>query len=282
MRPIRGALAAVAAVVTTGGLVAACGSSTHGGGVTVEPGPAALARAYTAVQSARSSRVSFEFQITTAAGSENGSGGGDFRWSPVEGALTMKIDVASQNVTVPMRMIGDTIYEELPSAIPQLGGKRWVGLSLAGFVNYPSAGFDPSQELSLLAAQASSVTKVGTVKVLGVPTTEYVAVLDVAKPSPYIGPEGRQLIQNLAASGLTSVPVSVWIDSAGRPRQMKITETLARPPAGAPASSAAAYPITVTYTMNFTDFGIPVTVTAPPASQVDSLSLQRLLQMEGS
>lgn len=270
----------VAAFALGGASLAACGSGSHR--VTVDD---PLANAYRATQASRSAKVKFDVSVTTAASSQGlvESGSGVFAWKPLAGALDITVDAAGQKLTLPARVVGTSVYVQLPAgAAPQLGGKTWLGLDLSGLVTSSSfAGMDPSQELSLLEAKAQSVTKVGTETVDGTATTHYRAVVDLTKTAN-LGPEGRQMVQQLAGAGATTMPTDVWIDSAGRPAQLEITITLPRAPASVSGAAAAAFPETTHMKMDFSDWGIPVQVTAPPAGQVDSMTWQQLQQLSGA
>lgn len=273
--------AVVAAIGLSGGTLAACGSGTHR--VTVDNTP--LANAYRATQAARSAKVKLDVRVTTASSSQAvaESGSGAFAWKPLAGQMNITVNVAGQKLTLPARIVGSTVYIQLPAAAaPQLGGKTWLGLDLSGLSTSSSfAGVDPSQELSLLEAQAQSVTKVGTETVNGIATTHYRAIVDLKKTGN-LGPEGKQMVQQLAGAGVATMPTDVWIDSAGRPAQIEIVITVPRAPSGVSGAAAAAFPETTHLTMDFSDWGTAVQVTAPPASQVDSMTWQQLQQLSGA
>ncbi len=191
---------------------------------------------------------------------------------------------------------GTDLYLQAPQLASLAGGKTWLKVPIAP----PAAGSgtgsgagalsggalgDPSKILGLLAQYGGKVTTVGPATVGGMPTTEYRADISLSQVAakapaavrhPFSGTD-RQGLQRL---GITSIPVSVWIGSDGRLRQVQVTVDLTHASlpdlglgAGSAGSSTAppALPV-VTETIGLTDYGVPVTVTPPPASQVADLS----------
>ncbi len=85
----------------------------------------------------------------------------------------------------------------------------------------------------------------------GVATTHYYVVVDVAKlPTSYAGRSA------LVQAGIATLPINLYLDSAGRPVQ--VTEQLT-------VSGKA-----VSTTAGVSKYNQPVTITAPPAGQVST------------
>jgi hypothetical protein len=59
-----------------------------------------------------------------------------------------------------------------------------------------------------------------------------------------------------------TIPVDVWVDGAGRVRRETMSFSYGKALRGAQMAM----------TMNFSDFGSPVTVTVPPADQVQDVT----------
>jgi hypothetical protein len=187
-----------------------------------------------------------------------------------DGRLDLAHDAAEFTLTAPVlgtsqvRVVASTLYTRLPAAVAALlGTKPWIRVDLT---RQPTlgAGFGGglTDELSLLDQVSSSVTKVGTPSVGGVATTEYLAHVEGSKVLAKAG-LAAALAARAPAVG-AAVPVHVWIDAQGRTRQLAVS--LSIPAVG----TMAAVHLELTETLS--DFGTPVTVTAPPASQVGSLS----------
>jgi LppX_LprAFG lipoprotein len=169
---------------------------------------------------------------------------------------------------------GDPVtYVQLPFLANRLpSGESWikldletVGQSFGVDVNQllGQATQNPGQALDLLRA-SGDVQEVGTATVDGVATTEYQATIDLAKAAQLGGLPQAQ-IQKLTASGApTTLPVDVWIGPDGLVRKLDLTES----------TTSAGLPASVDVTVDLSDYGTPVTVTAPPADQVfDASSL---------
>ena len=190
---------------------------------------------------------------------------------------------SSGSSTVTAVADGTTVYLQVPALASVTGGKAWLSLpertgtassalSLTG-----TALGNPSDLLRLLAAHASSVTKVGTPTLGGVATTEYKAVISVAEIEAQAASHHRRRLAAAArkvvsALGLTSVPVTVWVGTDGYLRQVRLTLDLSHAQLGSFLGSLApSGPLPVaTETVAFSAYGAPVTVTAPPASEVVS------------
>jgi len=140
------------------------------------------------------------------------------------------------------------------------GQKPWVSVNLnevsqarlgASFSQLSSVGNDdPTQVLSQLSAVSNRVSSVGTATVAGVPTTQYRA---------------QAIRQEIKALGAT-LPVDVWIGSHHLVRQISFQAPI--PAANASGASGGK----VTATMTFTNFGAPVQVSPPPASQTADIT----------
>jgi hypothetical protein len=252
-------------------IAAGCGSST--------PVGALFPQAYAATMNAKSAKLTMAFEIKTPKGTVTSTGSGAADWGNRRTQLTQTISApGAAPVSVSDVSDGTDFYIQVPPAArPALGGKPWVKLSFAQFVGSRGNSEDPSQILAVLNAQSSSVTKVGTEQIAGVRTTHYRAQLDLSKVAPGAGPAGQKLLAQLPAlTGSSTLPVDVWIDATGKPRQLVYSATLKQPPAGASPAASQAFPETTTITLDLSDYGTPVHVTLPPADQVSSQSLPAL------
>lgn len=260
--------------------VAACGGGTSQK-VAVQPG--LLSTAYHKTQAAHSSALVMDLQITPATGSTSSvTVNGAMQWNPLLGSITENIALANQQLTMEARLIGSAIYLKLPDQYAsQMGGKPWVKADLSSLVgNGGLNSYDPTQILSLLQSQTDSITRVGTETVDGQKTTHYNAVLDLNKSNG--SPALKQLLTKLEPMlGGSTLPIDVWIDSSGKLVQTKLTMILKAPPAGAPSAENAAFPIRESMTERLSNYGIPVSVAAPPAGQVSPLDLTQILQQSG-
>jgi hypothetical protein len=168
------------------------------------------------------------------------------------------------------------LYVEFASAagVPLPEGKSWVEVSLpsqaagASLPFLPMGDVNPSPMdlLSALTAVASKVNDLGPATVRGVAVTHYQVIVDLAKAEAQLRPESRAEFQAFAtALGSSTVPVDVWVD--GQARVSRIAVALPVPHgSGMPAGFRVAEAV------DYYDFGVPVQVSAPPASEVISAS----------
>lgn len=258
LRTALGAGAALASAVT----LAACGATSAARG-TSSAGPVGATRPAAALATARTDTVRAGSARITVAESVRSTAGGGTRAIRTEGVTALagggsargRFTVTSAGRSIEMRMIGTTLYEQLPDSplTGELsGGKPWIKVNTAEparTMDLTSSHVpDAAQQLGYLAG-AQRVTEVGGATVDGVRTTRYRAM--VVPPRT-----GRSAAQHPSA-----VPVDVWVDAQHRVRQEELVMTPSGP-------TAAGKPVTVTLTMRLSDFGTAVRVTPPPAGQV--------------
>lgn len=188
--------------------------------------------------------------MTLTAASAGGTkvavaGNGGFDMSSNQGELHLHFATSGISSTIDSVLDGTDVYLKSPLfSLVLPAGKSWIKVNLktagkAGGVDLSSLlSEDPTQALDSLQKNLTGVTKVGTAQVHGVSATHYKAT--VAK-----------------TAGTTAAGVyDVWVGDDGYIYRVRTTV------AGAGA---------VTATSNLFDFGKPVTVTVPPASEtVDS------------
>jgi hypothetical protein len=120
---------------------------------------------------------------------------------------------------------------------------------------------DPTAVLDLLDTTALSATRVGPASVAGVATTAYDVTIDPAAAERSASGPAASVFSGLGSS---PVMLEVWLDHAGRLVQLQD-----RTKATTSSSSSAAAGGEITGVLvRLDDFGTPVTVTVPPASEV--------------
>jgi hypothetical protein len=151
----------------------------------------------------------------------------------------------------------------LASQIP--GGKQWVKLDLSKVGKSQGLDFNqllsgsqlqPTDLLSLLKTEGADVRKVGPATVDGTPTTHYHVTVDVAKALTARGLSSPMLAA--AAAAMPTVPEDVWIGDDGLVHRMKL----------AFSTQHQGKPVRIAMAMDLTDYGTPVTIAAPPSSDV--------------
>lgn len=262
---------AVAAAIVAAAL-AVIGGSNHGGG-----GLDPVANAAESTAKAGSAEFGLAGQVTTAGQTIpiKGSGAVDMR------ALKMRMTISTTvpglgDTNIDELMDGTTIYMHMPQLASRMpGGKSWMKVDLAAFGK--SQGVDltkalqqsggqqnPADMLSYLKGVGNSRV-VGHEAIRGADTTHYSATIDIGKALDRIG--DKQAVDSLkqleSTSGVSTIPVDVWVDRSGLVRREHIQMSMT--PAGSPATA-------MDMTVEFLRFGVSVDTTAPPADQVLDLS----------
>jgi hypothetical protein len=248
----------VVILVGLGLLVVGCGTKAQPDNLTV-------AVTHTAGQSARIA-VTTTMQMQSMSVSYTETGEYDFAHS--RGMVSMQEPVGITEI-----FIRPTAYIKLPGGSGTLpDGKSWVALDdgtsdgLGSSLFGPFGGTDPADLLASLTAISSSVTSLGSATIRGVKVTGFRVDIDPAKAAARVPGWERAGFQEFISSlGPGPIPVDVWVDGQNLVRQVKLSLHLPDGQ-GAPASTQ------VVEVTDFYDFGVPVQVSPPPASQVASMS----------
>ena len=264
-------------VAVLGLLAAACGggSSTSSSTSTSASGGSSTAveASYTNTVNTKSAHMALAIGISEpghAAVNLTGTGAASFATDESEFSLAIP-----QAGTFQIRLVGGKLYLMLPAqAQAATGGKPWAAVDLSsldpGNSTVPGLGSgssDPSQILGYLQGVSSSTTNLGSATVRGVQTTHYRVVIDLNKAAQ-ANPQAAAQYQKLISETHTStLPVDIWTDSSDRVNQMQLQIPV---PASQGGSTAGG---NVNLTLQLYDFGVPVTVAAPPADEIGTLNI---------
>jgi hypothetical protein len=212
----------------------------------------------------RSARISGEVSVGL---------GGKQMSVPIEGtidfandAVEMKMSMTGltggqQSGDVEIRMVDGVMYMNLASVLGTQGdtmlqGKPWVSVDASQSGSQGTQ--NPADILDSLRG-AGDVQLVGHGKVNGIEADHYRTEIDLARAMEKLSPTQR----SQAAAGLkmlgSTFPMDVWIDQDGLPARV-----------GVDIDSKLG--LHVSEQIDFTDWGTPVTVEAPPADQVQSMA----------
>ncbi len=293
------------AAIAIGAAAFGGGSGTGSSGV-AEPGPgSASARgslASSAAVSAASSSVTFSVSATQSTSSSTTSllsGHGSVDLSGGIGRVSASVPGLSPllgggaSASVDVVSDGTNVYLDLPGISSLTGGKSWVEtpLSALGPLTGSSADSlalsalaDPTKALDMLGSVGSPVTKVGIVRLNGEPTTEYRTTISVAAVASKLAQGSSSTGAGAAAKalqqlGVPSVPLTAWVGGDGLLRQLSIRVDLSHAslagllgPLGVASPSHPAVGTTVEVTVGLSHYGLPVSVSVPPASEVTNLN----------
>lgn len=184
-----------------------------------------------------------------------------------------------ENWKLEMRLDGTVAYMRMPFFSGELpAGKEWVRLDLANaaaregfdYAQFPGVaeGSDPRELLDFLRAVSSGVTLVGTETVRGVETAHYSAVVDferaLAEFAQKSGDASFLAQFESVSANLQNVPLDVWVDADYFVRRMVMDLSVSVP--GEPGE------VNASVSMELFDYGEPVSVEVPSASEVVDLA----------
>ena len=277
------------ALATAGLLATACGSNGSGS-ASNQPAPASpaqiVAAAYVKTTDAKTAKTAINSEISTGGQSVPVTASGVIDFSAPSADLTENLPQGAGSLEV--RYLNGFIYEQLPPSLAQqLGaGKPWISIDASKIAQQQygaslsqlesSTPSDPGDQLGYLRGASDHVTTVGKQTIDGAATTHYTLTLDLDKATANQPAQAKQAVQKLEQQlGTHTLPAQVWIDDQGRVRKLTLTETMAHPPS---TSNGQSGPITINLTDTMSDFGTPVTDTAPSADQTTDITDQILSQ----
>jgi hypothetical protein len=302
----RTACSTVAAGLVLGGALTGCGAGSSAAGAPATPArPSAsplhiVQAAYTKTVDAGT--LQFDMNGTFS------STGMDMKIS-ASGVEDLAHQQADVTMTIPIlgkmeaRLVGGVVYEKTPAfaGITGPAAGKWVKITepeASDSDSDSSSSFDANEMLKMLKGLSSTgVAERGQETVRGTSTTQYSATLDLKKLAAAAKTEAKasgldsadaslDFESMMKNTGLSNMPVNLFIDAQGRIRRMSMSMTVLKPSASPTATASPSIfgdsmPMDGSFsmTMDFLNFGVPVHVTAPPADQItdDSDVLSGLL-----
>ena len=170
--------------------------------------------------------------------------------------------------TVETRQVGTDLYMHYvkqPAGVPGVLGttKPWAKIPVADNDLPGGSSVIDGAEFGLLRYISSPVTVVDTGHVRGQRSTHYRVTVD--KPIAGCGAKPT-------ASPI--MPLDIWLDSQGRLTRMQFRfVNNNQVPPGFPTPSPQQTPTTVVTTVELYDFGVPVSISAPPAGETQNVPL---------
>ena len=199
-----------------------------------------------------------------------GSGAIDF----TQNAMQMSVTVASgpQQITEQAIYLNKVIYLSLGSELGQiLPGKSWLSLDLSQLTQGTAAqslgsgsslGNDPAAALEALAQDGNMATDLGPSTIDGVEVEGYAVHLDAATLNAEIAKDNLPAWMRDAVASVSNpnVGYKVYVDGSGQLVRLT-TQTTA---------TVSGLSVSEGMSMDFSDYGATVDVSAPPAGDVES------------
>lgn len=238
------------------------------------------------VKSKQSAKL--KMKITAAGQDVNGSGA--FKVDGNDVASDLKVSGTSAAGGADEVIVVDGVtYLKNPDK--SASGKPWAKLDPKGNnplakliqkLSQPSQQYaDPTKMFGQLSA-GGTLTKTSKEELNGQQTTHYSVKVDTNKiAASQQDPQLKQLMKLVARSGVTNYPIDMWVNNDYLPVQVKtvIPQPDLSDVTGQKAKAPKIGPTTVV--INYSDWGKPVDIKAPPADQVSELKLPDMSKLGG-
>lgn len=272
-RKIGIALSALTLAVTLG----ACGGNAGDGGTatdTGEPGTGTSTRSMSLVDLAKSigdetaDASSAHMRITAVAAGQSITGEGDLTFGSSDPAMTM--DIATQEGAVSMVFVDGVLYVKVPQEIEP--DKPWLKLdpksdnpiakSLGGLNDQLGRNADPRAALREFE-KSGEITATEKETLEGTETTHYTITVDVRKLADnQSDPTAKKALRAASDAGMTEFPVDMWVNEEDLPVRLIVATPTPNGQGGTTSTKVQ---------VDYSDWGKPVTVEAPPAAQTAEL-----------
>lgn len=247
---------------------AGASAAASSGGASGSGAPAAAVALQAALTDSSSDKtVTFTGSFTSAQG--NGQMSGQEQFAP---QLAMSMSLTTSQTTIDEILIGSTIYMKDAELTGALGGKTWVSFDLANMGALGSAmsaetgtlkNANPADLIESMLV-SDNLADLGPQTVDGVQTTHYSGTVNPAtaydnpQAKKYLTPAQIQQLQSLdSTAGASTEKLDLWLASDGLPVKIVMVDT----------TSAGS----TTSTMQFSRWGQPVDISAPPAAEVGTM-----------
>ena len=277
-RYVAGAAAGLALTVSLTGCKADEGkgkaSGDDKGGVHLTTAQSALAKASKKTGDLKSFRAKLTTSTVVSGNRTDVNGDMAFQLKP---KAAMKFDVPSITTGGKITdgfnevLVDNIVYLKIP-ALTKQAGKPWVSFSLDKLGETTGIDVkamedqghqaDPALNAKMLTA-SKDVHKAGKETVGGVSTTHYTGTIVLTDALNKLSTDQRTQAQKIfGQNGLDKLNFDTWIDGQQLPRKLALATTKGSK-------------VDFTTTMTYTGFNSPVSITAPPQSQVaDGMKLK--------
>jgi hypothetical protein len=189
-----------------------------------------VARAASTTLGAEGYKMSAVMTITGTAAPVTASMSGGIDTTANSGTMTIDETVDGQRIHAPMIFSQLNLWMRsaaIAGAARRTGGKAWIyvdmtkALGAVGVGSLPST-VNPSQFLSYLNTVGAAPTRVGSLAIHGVQTTEYRAVVNLDRYGQQNHVPAKTIASLESAMGGHTLPVEVWVDTQHRVRRIHV------------------------------------------------------------
>ena len=227
----------------------------------------------------KTARANLTMSIDSGKLAGSGAGTIDFANGSMDFNLSVHLQSVDESLPIHLIFLAGTMYEGFPQIAQAFPGKSWLSLDLSGVTNGAGGGGtlnlggNPAAMLRLLSQQGNNVVSIGTTDVGGVTVTGYRVTFDQAAIQRQLssGDIPSWMRGAISQVSLRNATETVYIDTSGQLRRTAVHAEV-----NGPSGQSTA----VDETFDLFDYGVPVSVSAPPAGQV--VDIQQFLQGLGS
>jgi hypothetical protein len=254
----------VALVAVTLGLLAGSGTASR---PPLTPNGIVLLSARTALAD-RTAKLGISMALHTSTGatvSAAGSGAVDFTNDACQLDVTYSGAAQVAGMQLHELFVGGSFYLSMPAISTVVPGKSWVSGTTAGTTSITPGSSDPASVLTLLAQEGDSVRPAGSTAIDGVAVRAYDVEITpnaISRRLRTANLPAGVLQQVKGMFGRSGLHLTVYVGQATNLiRRITIAMNL----------SLDGATVNGTVTEDLTNYGVPVVINAPPASQVISL-----------
>jgi len=197
------------------------------------------------------------------------TGTGAFDYPDRTGTMTMTIPVGGVQHTEQAIYDGTTVYVNVGDLSSGLAsGKQWISedfsklQSVAGGLDGGAGSFgDPAAMLQRLQSIGGTVSSLGPTTYDGTQVTEYAGTLPASVLEGEIGQLSGSLQKDMSGVKFPNITMDVYITHDNLLKAIHMPMSL----------SVSGQTVSMDMTMSFSNYGTPVSVTPPPASEVEPL-----------
>jgi hypothetical protein len=273
MRKTAVALSAFALAITLGACGDNGGTSDNGsgngnGGGSGNVAAASLADLAKSIGDKTAETNTAHVKITADAAGQEISGEGDVKFA--EQDVAMNMDMSTPEGTMSMVFLESVFYIKLPQELEP--GKSWVKIdttdkdnpiakALGGMTEQMSKNADPRAALEEFE-KSGEITSSKEEELDGQQTTHYTITVDVEKlAANQTDATAKKALEDSIKAGMKDFDVDLWVNEDDLPVRFKMDM-----PTPDPTGSGTT--TTVKMQMDYTEWGEPVEITAPPAEQI--------------
>jgi hypothetical protein len=226
---------------------------------------AVVINAVTSAFNDKTAHLNLNETVNVAGHSLTIGGTGSIDFSQNAAQITLNGSIEGQSINESVIYLGGVVYVQVPEIATVVPGKSWVSLETSSLGSGQAQGLtqtggNPAATLRLLALDGNTVSSLGTSTVDGQSVQGYAVTFNQAALQSELAKANLPSWMSSVVSQLTvnNDSTDVYINSAGD--LVRESQSV--------ALSVGKLALSATVAADLSDYGAPVSITAPPADQV--------------